>query len=355
MGERPADAGAGQGADAVVHRAPRRRTTRRSERSWSCTRTRRTTRSSPTPTATSRTSTPTSSRSATRSSTGRKPVDGSDPATDWKGLLSVDEAPNVLNPDERLAVQHQQLAVDGGGSEQPEAGGLSRATSNATTENPRGVHAITRARETRRTSRSSRSIAAAYDSYLPGFEKPMPALIKAYDQRRRQSAERKLADQIAILRKWDFRWAANSVATTLARVLGRGPVDACDRRRPTRERLGVRVHGVQGHAPAAPRVARGGVDKLTADFGTWQTPWGEINRFQRLTSNIVHPFDDAGASIPVPFTSARWGSAGPSVSGKPCPRLSTPGGVRRARSSRRRPWCRTPASWRREALSRASA
>jgi acyl-homoserine-lactone acylase len=22
-------------------------------------------------------------------------------------------------------------------------------------------------------------------------------------------------------------------------------------------------------------------DKLTADFGKWRTPWGEINRFQR--------------------------------------------------------------------------
>jgi acyl-homoserine-lactone acylase len=49
-------------------------------------------------------------------------------------------------------------------------------------------------------------------------------------------------------------------------------------------------------------------DKLVADFGTWQTPWGDINRFQRLTADIVHRFDDAGPSIPVPFTSNRWGS-----------------------------------------------
>ena len=27
-----------------------------------------------------------------------KPVDGSDPATDWHGLLSVDESPLLLNP-----------------------------------------------------------------------------------------------------------------------------------------------------------------------------------------------------------------------------------------------------------------
>ena len=50
------------------------------------------------------------------------------------------------------------------------------------------------------------------------------------------------------------------------------------------------------------------VGRLTRDFGTWRTPWGEINRFQRLTGAIVQRFDDAGPSIPVPFTSARWGS-----------------------------------------------
>jgi acyl-homoserine-lactone acylase len=50
------------------------------------------------------------------------------------------------------------------------------------------------------------------------------------------------------------------------------------------------------------------LDRLAADFGTWKTPWGEINRFQRLTGDIVQPFADSGPSIPVGFTSARWGS-----------------------------------------------
>ena len=49
-------------------------------------------------------------------------------------------------------------------------------------------------------------------------------------------------------------------------------------------------------------------DKLAADFGKWKTPWGDINRFQRLTGDIVQPFSDAGPSIPVGFTSSRWGS-----------------------------------------------
>jgi acyl-homoserine lactone acylase PvdQ len=49
-------------------------------------------------------------------------------------------------------------------------------------------------------------------------------------------------------------------------------------------------------------------DKLAADFGSWKTPWGSINRFQRLTDDIVHPFSDAAPSIPVGFTSGNFGS-----------------------------------------------
>jgi acyl-homoserine-lactone acylase len=37
-------------------------------------------------------------------------------------------------------------------------------------------------------------------------------------------------------------------------------------------------------------------------------PWGEVNRFQRLTGDIAPHFDDSAPSIPVPFTSGNWGS-----------------------------------------------
>ena len=49
-------------------------------------------------------------------------------------------------------------------------------------------------------------------------------------------------------------------------------------------------------------------DRLQKDFGSWKTEWGEINRFQRLTGDIVHPFDDAKESLPVGFASGIWGS-----------------------------------------------
>src|SRR6185436_13755414 len=50
------------------------------------------------------------------------------------------------------------------------------------------------------------------------------------------------------------------------------------------------------------------MDKLTADFGKWQTPWGDINRFQRNDGAIVQKFDDRKPSTPVMFASATYGS-----------------------------------------------
>ena len=49
-------------------------------------------------------------------------------------------------------------------------------------------------------------------------------------------------------------------------------------------------------------------DRLAADFGSWKTPWGQINRFQRNDGAIVQQFDDNKPSIPVGFSSATWGS-----------------------------------------------
>jgi acyl-homoserine-lactone acylase len=151
---------------------------------------------------------------------------------------------------------------------------------------------------------------AAFDSYLPAFAVTIPALVKAYDQLPASSAlKKKLAEPAEALRKWDFRWSAASVPTTIAMFWGD---DMWGRSLAT----GINTKGtpsyawIEKEAPAAVRLdaLAKAVDRISADFGKWDTPWGDVNRFQRLTGDIVHPFDDSKPSLPVPFTSARWGS-----------------------------------------------
>jgi acyl-homoserine lactone acylase PvdQ len=145
---------------------------------------------------------------------------------------------------------------------------------------------------------------AAFDTYLTAFEKTIPALVKAWDDAPASNPlKAKLSEQVDLLRKWDLRWSATSVPTSLAIFYGTESA-----------RIGGGRGRRGGGAPAQPtadqllQALAAASDKLTADFGSWKTPWGEINRFQRLTDDIVHPFNDAGPSIPVGFPSATWGS-----------------------------------------------
>ena len=233
-----------------------------------------------------------------------KPVDGTTPATEWKGLLTVDETPHLLNPKSGWLYNTNNWPWSAAGESSPKREDYPKYVENGG-ESARGLHAI-RVLENKKDFTLDSLIAAAFDTYLTWFEKPMPALIKAWDETADSNPLKgKTADQIAMLRKWDLRWAANSVPTSLAIFWGE------DIRR--RASGGGRRGGGGGSVEDAPAqqlleslVAAS--DKLTADFGSWKTPWGDINRFQRLTGDIVQPFNDAGPSIPVPFPSATFGS-----------------------------------------------
>jgi acyl-homoserine lactone acylase PvdQ len=162
-------------------------------------------------------------------------------------------------------------------------------------------------------------IGAAFDSYLPWFEKTMPALVKAWDDDPDSDAlKAKLAEQIALLRGWDLRWNIDSVPTSLAVFWGE---DIGRRVRSQAAGAGMPVYDYVGsRVPAAELLQSlaAASDRLMAEFGSWKTPWGEINRFQRLDDDIVPHFDDARPSIPVGFTYSSWGSLA-SFSARPYP------------------------------------
>jgi acyl-homoserine-lactone acylase len=238
-----------------------------------------------------------------------RPVDGSNPATEYKGLLEVNEAPNLLNPKAGWLFNVNNWPWTAAGPDSPKRENFPAYVESGG-ESARGLHAI-RVLQNKKDFTLDSLIAAAYDSYLPWFEKPIPALVKAWDQTSATDPlKSKLSAQIDLLRKWDFRWSVKSVPTSLAVFWGEEI-----RRRVATAGRGARAGGGSPedaivNAPAAQLLQALDVasDKLAADFGGWQTPWGDINRFQRLTGDIVQPFNDAGPSIPVGFTSSQWGS-----------------------------------------------
>ncbi|SHN40082.1 acyl-homoserine-lactone acylase [Duganella sacchari] len=237
----------------------------------------------------------------------KHPVDGSDPATEWHGLHEVKETITLFNPKNGWIQNTNNWPYTAAGSYSPKVKDYPGYMS-MNPENPRGIHAV-RVLENKKNFTIDSLIAAAYDTQLPAFEPLLPQLFAAYDELPADDARKSsLAPQIAALRGWDMRYSLASTATSLAIYWAQ---DLWTTYQPAAKAREVQVLDyLQAALTPQQRLealehAR---DKLTTDFGNWQTPWGEINRFQRLTGDIVQPFDDSKPSLPVPFASANWGS-----------------------------------------------
>ena len=236
-----------------------------------------------------------------------QPVDGSNPATDWQGIHTYAESPNVVNPKGGWIQNTNNWPYSAAGAESPKEKDYP-AYFDGSGENPRGVHAVQLFGTMRNfTIDTLRDL--AFDSHQPEFEALVPGLIQAYDRLPASHPQKaSLKAPVDALRGWDYRWSVTSVANSVATFWGeelwrRSAADA------RASELDVyRYMRTKATAQQKLDALAAAVEKLTQDFGKWDTPWGDINRFQRLTADIVQPFSDEGASTPVGFASARWGS-----------------------------------------------
>ena len=236
-----------------------------------------------------------------------KPVDGADPAADWKGLHALGDLPSVANPKIGWVFNTNNWPYAAAGPDSPRLADYPKYMDTAG-ENPRGEHAL-RVLKDRHDFTPFSLMTSAYDSYLPAFGHLIPALTAAYDALGANDPLRaRLAGQVAALRAWDSHWAVNSIETSLAVFWGE-TLWAKASQDPDEERISTVQRMIDNTSATQKLTALAEAsDRLTADFGSWKTTWGEINRFQRLTDDIAPTFTDAGASTPVGFTSSQWGS-----------------------------------------------
>jgi len=236
-----------------------------------------------------------------------KPVDGSTPETEWQGLLSVDETPHLLDPKSGWLYNSNNWPWSAAGPSSPKREDFPAYVETGG-ESARGLHAI-RVLSNKKDFTLESLIAAAYDSYLTWFDKPLPALVKAWDDLPPASPlKQSLAEPIELLRAWDHRWAVTSVPTSLAVFWAE---DMQRSVRPDAKKAGLSVEDYIAGSASQEMLLQSLAsvcDKLKTDFGSWKTPWGDINRYQRLTDDIIQPFSDAKPSIPVGFTYSAWGS-----------------------------------------------
>lgn len=238
----------------------------------------------------------------------RKPVDGSDPATDWQGEHRLDELPSVLNPKSGFVFNVNNWPWTAAGPDSPKQAAYPRYMDSAG-ENARGPNALRLLSGDARFTLDT-LLAAAYDPFLQGFADAVPPLIAAWEALADSDAMKaRLAAPVATLKGWDYRTGEASVATSIAVFWG----DEMIRRFGPAARASDEAVIAYLATPAVPDAGRlealdAAITRLAGDFGGWDVPWGQINRFQRLTGNVNQLYDDRMPSTPIGFASGNWGS-----------------------------------------------
>ncbi len=235
-----------------------------------------------------------------------RPVDGSNPATDWKGLHPVTELPNTIDPKTGWVFNSNDWLYSAGGPASPRPENFPKYLDMAG-ESYRTIHATRLLTQGGKWS-LDRLQAAAFDSAQPSFEILVPMLVSAWQALPANDPRKaRLAGPVQALASWDKRWGIQSVPNTLAQFWG-DELSKAAVSKDWDDHQNMFRHMEQLTPAEKIDTFDRGLARLERDFGGWQVPWGQVNRFQRISPAIDSPFDDSKPSIPVGFTSNKWGS-----------------------------------------------
>ncbi len=242
-----------------------------------------------------------------------KPVDGNTYATEWKGYHNISETVLSINPSNGWLQNCNSTPYTVAGTNSPKKENYP-AYMAPDEENFRGVNAV-RVLSEEKSYTIDKVIKAGYDTRLTSFEILIPALVRSFEKNvsYNDSLYALLIGPISVLKNWDYRCGENSVATTLAVFWGQGILPAMMSTVITGNNEVNEVNKAKQFAATAPAKELvlpllTTINLLQTRWGRWQIPWGDINRFQRISSDIDNKFDDSKASIPVGFTASTWGT-----------------------------------------------
>jgi penicillin amidase len=213
----------------------------------------------------------------------QEPVDGSDPATEWKGYHTIDDLPQLRDPKSGWMQNNNTtpfLLTDQGNPD-PKFYPPYMVTEG---DNMRGAR-VRRLLASHPKFTWDEWVRAAFDTRVQMADSLLPEMIASARRAGGGSAERREA--LAVLEQWDHQADTASVAVTVL------------------AKWAEQLDGVpekRQHQPAEQAAALdSALASLKRDWGTWQVPWGKINRLQRYDDvDLRAGFRDANRSVAVP-------------------------------------------------------
>ncbi|MEI6087045.1 MAG: penicillin acylase family protein [Bacteroidota bacterium] len=238
-----------------------------------------------------------------------KPVDGTTKATEWKGLHTVEELIQVKNPGSGWIQNCNSSPFTVSGISSPKKADFPKYMA-PNGDNFRGINAVQLFKNNNGFT-LDKIIATAYNKHLPAFDVLLPALIKAYNANKSDPSYAAIAEPMQMISNWDHNVSETSIATTLSiewaqklwPIILKG-MDEDDES----DQVDKTIHfanTADAKTLIAPLILV--MSELEKKFGTWKQPWGEVNRFQRLTGNITELFDDSKPSLPAGLAASTWG------------------------------------------------
>ncbi len=219
-----------------------------------------------------------------------KPVDGSDPGTEWKGYHKMEELPQVENPPSGYTQNCNAtpfLATDEGKGN-PDA---AKFPAYMVGEKDNARSRISRRLLSKKDKFTFDEWAkAGFDTTVIEAETQIPPLVAEWEKLKASDPARadKLAEAINALKSWNGVSTVDSVPMTLFTLWFYTSLQ------PAAQRL------VKDNPYPKIAVFEYILGDLAKKWGTWQVAWGDINRIQRVhTSGSMEPFSDDKRSLPV--------------------------------------------------------